>query len=126
LWSASLLTISDALDQVDPLTAACLRLPFFALVLIVIAAVRGDFQRQTATRSDMGVLALSGCFVLSSMTLFLLSADLAPAGTVAVLTSTAPIFAVPMAALLLGEKVTARVLAGVAACTAGILLASTA
>ena len=60
------------------------------------------------------------------MLLFLLAADLAPAGLVAVLTSTAPIFAVPMAHFLLKERITRRILGGTVACMIGILLASSA
>src|SRR5207237_680233 len=44
LWSAALLMISHALEEVEPLTAATLRLPFIALVLVASAAVRGDMR----------------------------------------------------------------------------------
>jgi drug/metabolite transporter (DMT)-like permease len=124
LWSSSLLMISDALEEVDALTAAALRLPFFALVLVVVATLRGDMGLRSAGNQALRTLALSGTLVLGSMLLFLISAELAPAGTVAILTSTAPIFAVPMSALLLREQVTRRVVAGTAACMVGILLAS--
>jgi drug/metabolite transporter (DMT)-like permease len=126
LWSAALLMISDAQEEVDPLTAATLRLPFFAIVLVLGAAVRGDLGAASVNLLDIGTLALSGTLVLSSMVLFLIAADLAPAGTVAVLTSTAPIFAVPMSHFLLKERVTRRVLGGTAACMLGIVLASSA
>ena len=95
LWSAALLTISDALEDVDPLTASALRLPFMAIVLLVMTTVRGDMHVRSVSRRDFGSLALSGSLVLSSMLLFLTAADLAPAGTVAVLSSTGPIFACP-------------------------------
>jgi drug/metabolite transporter (DMT)-like permease len=126
LWSASLLAISDALEEVDPLTAASLRLPFFAVVLVLGASLRGDLRPGSTSPADFGALALSGAMVVSSMVLFLVAADLAPAGTVAVLTSTTPIFAVPMAHVLLKERVTRRILGGTAACMLGILLASSA
>jgi len=126
LWSAALLTISDALEDVGPLTAATLRLPFFALVLVASAALRGDMRLNSISLLEFGTLALSGVLVLSSMLLFLLAADLAPAGLVAVLTSTSPIFAVPMAHFLLKERVTRRILGGTVACMIGIFLASSA
>jgi drug/metabolite transporter (DMT)-like permease len=126
LWSAALLTISDALEDVDPLTAASLRLPFMAVVLVVMTSVRGDMHVRSVTRRDFGSLALSGSLVLTSMLLFLTAADLAPAGTVAVLSSTGPIFAVPMAHFLLKEHVTQRVLTGTIACMLGVFLASAA
>jgi drug/metabolite transporter (DMT)-like permease len=126
LWSAALLMIADALEEVEPLTAATLRLPFFAIVLVLSATVRGDMRPGSTSLLDFGALALSGVMVLASMVLFLVAADLAPAGTVAVLTSTAPIFAVPMSYFLLKERITRRMLGGTAACMLGILLASSA
>lgn len=126
LWSAALLTISDALEDVDPLTAASLRLPFMALVLLAMTTLRGDMHLRSVSRRDFASLALSGSLVLGSMLLFLSAADLAPAGTVAVLSSTGPIFAVPMAHFLLKEHVTQRVLTGTIACMLGIFLASAA
>jgi drug/metabolite transporter (DMT)-like permease len=126
LWSVALLTISDALEEVGPLTAASLRLPAWALVLLLVTTVRGDMRLGSVSRQDLGTLALSGVLVLASMLLFLTAADLAPAGTVAVLTSTSPIFAVPMAHFMLKERVTRRILAGTVACMAGVFLASAA
>ena len=126
LWSAALLTISDALQEVGPLTAAALRLPFFALVLVLSAAIRGDMRVRSTSRADLVTLGLSGTLVLGSMLLFLAAADLAPAGLVAVLTSTSPIFAVPMAHFMLKEHVTRRVLGGTVTCMVGIVLASSA
>jgi drug/metabolite transporter (DMT)-like permease len=126
LWAAALLTISDALEKVGPVTAAGLRLPFFAVALVLNAGVRGDLALRSAGRHDMGTLALSGTLVLGSMLLFLAAADLAPAGLVAVLTSTSPMFAVPLAHFLLKERLTLRNLTGIAACMAGIVMASSA
>jgi drug/metabolite transporter (DMT)-like permease len=126
LWSAALLSIADALEDVSPLTAASLRLPFMAFVLVAVTAARGQLPLRSTSRSDLGTLALSGTLVLGSMLLFLTAADLAPSGTVAVLTSTAPIFAVPMAHFLLKERITRRVLAGTVACMTGVFLASAA
>ena len=63
LWSAALLMISDALEEVSPLTAATLRLPFFALVLVASAAVRGDMRVRSISRLEFGTLALSGALV---------------------------------------------------------------
>jgi len=121
-WSGSLLAVSDALDTVDAFTATLLRLPFMALALVLVIAVRGDLRRHAWNARDLRILTLSGAFVLGSMLLFLLSAELTSAGTVAVLTSTSPIFAVPLAFFVLKERVTPRVLGGTTACMAGIWL----
>src|SRR5215212_6986720 len=67
LWSAALLLIADALEEVEPLTAATLRLPFFAIVLVLSAAVRGDMRPGSTSLLDLGALVFSGALVLASM-----------------------------------------------------------
>jgi drug/metabolite transporter (DMT)-like permease len=122
LWSTSLLAVSDPLDSVDALTASALRLPFMAACLALVVLARGDVRRYRPSASELRSLAVSGAFVLASMVCFLTAAELASAGSVAVLTSTSPIFAVPLAFFLLHEQVSQRVLAGTAACMLGIWL----
>ena len=123
LWSASLLVVSEAMESVEALTATAIRLPFMALALGVIAGVRGD-HRQRATMRDFGLLALSRVLITGAMALFLLSAKLSSAGTVAVLTSTSPIFVAPLAHFFLNERLTLRVAGGTMTCIVGIWLAS--
>ena len=121
-WSTGLLAVSEALDSVEPLTATLLRLPFMALTLLAFVGVRGDLSLKGRSKDDVGTLAVSAVLVLGSTLLFLLSAKNASAGTVAVLTSTSPIFAVPLAVFFLKEQVTPRVIGGTAVCMAGIWL----
>ena len=121
-WSAGLLAVSEALESVEPLTATLLRLPFMALTLVLFVGLRGDLQLKGSSTRDVQTLAISAVLVLGSTLLFLLSAKLSSAGTVAVLTSTSPIFAVPLAFFVLKERVTPRILSGTAVCMAGIWL----
>ena len=122
LWTASLLTVSDALESVEALSATALRLPFMAFVLGVIAGSRGEHRRQS-TLADLRLLAISGALIAAATTLFLLAAKTTSGGTVAVLTSTSPIFVAPMAHAFLGERLTLRIAGGTATCMAGIWLA---
>jgi drug/metabolite transporter (DMT)-like permease len=122
LWAGSLLIVSHAMKSVDPLSATVLRLPFMAAAMLLVVLVRGDHRRHGWPGRDLNPLVLSGVMVLGSILLFLLSAKSAGAGTVAVLTSTSPIFAVPLAYFFLNEKITPRVAGGTAACMAGICL----
>jgi len=122
LWTASLLTVADALESVEALSATALRLPFMAFVLGVIAGSRGEHRRRS-TLADLRLLAISGALIAGATTLFLLAAKTTSAGTVAVLTSTSPIFVAPMAHAFLGERLTPRIAGGTATCMAGIWLA---
>jgi drug/metabolite transporter (DMT)-like permease len=122
LWTVSLLIVSAAMKGVDPLSATVLRLPFMAAAMVLLVFVRGDHRRHGWPGSDLPSLGLSGAMVLGSILLFLVSAKLSGAGTVAVLTSTSPIFAVPFAYFFLKEKITLRVAGGTAACMLGVCL----
>jgi drug/metabolite transporter (DMT)-like permease len=124
LWSVSLLVISEAMESVDALSAAAIRLPFMAVTLGAIATMRGEY-RQGVRAEDLKILLASGALVVGAMTLFLLSAKLSTAGTVAVLTSTSPIFVAPLAHFFLDERLTLRIGAGTLICMAGIWLATT-
>ena len=121
-WSIGLLAVSEALESVEPLNATILRLPFMAISLALVVGLRGDLRLRERSARDLQTLAISAVLVLGSMLLFLLSAKLASAGTVAVLTSTSPIFAVPLAYFFLKEHVTPRIVSGTAICMTGIWL----
>jgi drug/metabolite transporter (DMT)-like permease len=123
LWSASLLVVAEAMESVEALTATAIRLPFMALALLSIAAVRSDFREGLNAR-DARILAMSGVLVVGAMMLFLLSAKMSSAGTVAVLTSTSPIFVAPLAHFFLNERLTPRIATGTLTCMLGIWLAS--
>jgi drug/metabolite transporter (DMT)-like permease len=123
LWSSGLLVLTEALEGTDPLVAVTVRLPVMALSMVVLAVFRGDYARFGLAIDNLSVLGLSGCLALVSMFCFLLAADQSGAGTVAVLSSTSPIFVPLLAFVFLGERVTKRVAAGTALCVAGIWLA---
>jgi drug/metabolite transporter (DMT)-like permease len=123
LWSISLLVVSQAMESVEALTATAIRLPFMAIVLGAIVMFRGE-HRLGVRADDLRPLALSGALIVGAMTLFLLSAKLSNAGTVAVLTSTSPIFVAPLAHFFLKERLTPRIASGTLACMLGIWLAS--
>ena len=122
-WSASLLAVSRAMESVEPLTATAMRMPFMAVALVLFAASRGEHRQALAPR-DASMLALSGALIGASMLLFLAAAKLSDAGTVAVLTSTSPIFVAPLAHFFLSERLTPRIATGTMTCMLGIWLAS--
>ncbi|HWO73787.1 MAG TPA: DMT family transporter [Dehalococcoidia bacterium] len=122
LWSSGLLILTEALKDADPVFALGLRLPFMALAMIGLAAARGDYARFGFHAQDLRVVGFSGVLALLSMFCFIYAADQSEAGRVAVLTSTSPIFAAPLAWLLLRERVSRRVWAGTLLSMAGIWL----
>ena len=121
-WSAGLLSVSEVLESVEALTATLLRLIFMAATLLLFVGLKRELRIADRPAKDFQTLGVSSVLTLGSMLLFILSAKLASAGTVAVLTSTSPIFAVPLAHFLLKERVTPRIIAGTVICMGGIWL----
>jgi drug/metabolite transporter (DMT)-like permease len=125
-WSFAPVILKPSLDLVDPLVANTIRLPTACMVLVLMSVLsrRGGslghpfaFGRRTA-----GLLALAGlCNGLSSG-LWIAGLHEAGAAKAAALSSTAPIFAAPLAALVLRERLNANVLVGTGLTVVGVAL----
>lgn len=122
LWTASLMGVTNAMPSATPMAATALRMPFAAAVLLAMIGLRDEPRRLGNPRQDLRLLVVSGALVAASTLLFLLSAKLSPPASVAILTSTSPVFAVPLAYLFLKERVTPRVLQGTTMCVIGVWL----
>lgn len=122
-WAASLLLLKPALGTLDPITTQAVRLPLASLVLFATpwgwAAPR---QVLTADRSTLRRLALLGVITAGSSVLFVTSVKLADVAVAAVLSSSAPLFALPLGLIFLGERVTRSALAGTALAVTGVAL----
>ena len=123
LWGAGLLILADAMDSVDALAANALRMPFTGIFLAAIAGIRGEYRRSWQRR-DLTPIVLNGALIAVATLMFLIAVKEGSIATVAVLTSTSPIFAVPLAHFFLNEKVTLVTAAGVTTCMFGVWLAS--
>ena len=123
LWSIGLLILADAMESIDALAANALRMPFTAVFLASIAGVRGEHRRQWK-RQDLIPIFLNGALMAGATLLFLVAVKEGSVGGVAVLTSTSPIFAVPLAHFFLNERITLVTASGVTTCMIGVWLAS--
>ena len=75
------------------------------------------------TRADRSVLArvaLLGAITAASSVLFVTGVKLADVAVAAVLSSTAPLFAIPLGLIFLGERLTARAVLGTLVTVAGL------
>jgi len=122
-WAASLLVLKPALGTLDPVTAQSVRLPLAALVLFATPWGWGA-PRQVlgADRSTLWRVALLGIVTAGSSVLFVTSVKWADVAVAAVLSSTAPLFALPLGLIFLGERVTRSALAGTAFAVTGMAL----
>jgi drug/metabolite transporter (DMT)-like permease len=122
-WAFSISLLKLGLEGVDLILANGIRLPIATLVLLPMALG----QRKNIQPSKLGIREVSlGIFtgVLSfglGGILFLLAIQNAGAGKAAVLTSSAPLFGLPLSIIFLKESVTPRVLWGTGLAVSGLV-----
>ena len=124
LWAVSSVWLRPAAEGVQPVLVQALRLPPALLVTAAITAAAGHSLRPDRYgRRALGALLVSGVVGTGfGSLLFVVAVQEAGAARTAVLSSTAPLFGLPMAALMLGERVTWRIGLGTALSIAGIWL----
>jgi probable blue pigment (indigoidine) exporter len=122
-WSLSTVVQSKALAHSDPITVNLIRMPVAACVLLAASRGRANIPlRQFGGRTFL-FLAVIGIFGTGLASIAYLGAlKIAGAGRTAVLGATAPLFALPLSMLLLGERPGARAVAGTLLTVLGIAL----
>ena len=120
-WSVSAVLLSPALEHVDVWTASAIRAPLAGLVLWLFAARAGGLPgRAQVWGFPLLLIASTGLLNVLATVLFLASIDSAGAARAAVLTATAPVFAVPLAIVVLRERATWQLGLGTACSVAGV------
>jgi len=121
-WALSTNWLKAGIGDLDAIAAGTIRIVVNALVLLLAAGlvrgrprITGDGIRGAAPIALAGVLGIG----IGSL-LFIVAVKEAGAGRTAVLVSTQPLFALPIAVLFLREKVTPKVLLGTVLCLLGI------
>jgi DME family drug/metabolite transporter len=122
-WSLSTVVQSKALDHSDPITVNLVRMPVAACVLLVASRGRANIPlRQFGGRTFL-FLVLIGVFGSGLASISYLGAlKIAGAGRTAVLGATAPLFALPLSMLFLGERPGLRAMLGTLLTVLGIAL----
>lgn len=125
-WAAATIWLRGQQGDLDALGAASLRIPAAsAAVWITIAMTRGRAEQplRQLTRRSLAIVAAAGVLGtgLGSI-LFIYSVAEIGAAKTAFLTTSAPVFALPMGVAFLSEKLTPRTLLGTAVTIAGIWL----
>jgi drug/metabolite transporter (DMT)-like permease len=122
-WAISLLVLKPAMGSLDAVTAQAVRLPLAGLLLM--ATPWGWDAPAQITRAERGVLArvaLLGAVTAVSSVLFVTGVKLADVAVAAVLSSTAPLFAIPLGLIFLGERLTVRAILGTLVTVAGLAI----
>ncbi|MBI4012697.1 MAG: DMT family transporter [Candidatus Rokubacteria bacterium] len=124
-WGVSPVLMTPAIADIDPVSVQAVRLPFAALVLWVTPWARGTGRQVRVHFRAAGPLLLA-IGVLTALSAVSWVAGLKYAGITltTVLSSTSPLFAIPIGLAVFGERVSARAVAGTLLCLAGIALLS--
>ncbi len=123
LWTLGLLVLKWGLEDSDPLTGAFMRNVVAAAIYVGIGLSLGAKTAipKTGTRDWVIMIASAGFFTASTYTWNYALAN-TDAGRTAVLSSTAPVFALILAVLFLRERLNVIALAGTSAALVGTLL----
>ena len=125
-WATATIWLRGQQGDLDALGAASLRIPAAsAAVWATIAMTRGRGEQPLRIVTPRGIAVVSAAGVLGTglgSILFIYAVGEIGAARTAFLTTSAPIFALPMGVILLSEKINARTLLGTAVTIAGIWL----
>ena len=124
-WGAANVWLQHASSGFDAGAAGAVRLPVAALILIAAVSVQPDstFVRRAVPGRSMALLAVSGILTQGLATLFFIVAlGEIGSGQSAVLFSTSPLWALPLGAIFLRERITVWVAIGAAVSTGGVAL----
>ena len=122
-WAVSLLLLKPAMGSLDAVTAQAVRLPLAGLVLLATPWGWGAAtQMGRASRGVFLRVAFLGAVTAGSSVLFVTGVKLADVAVAAVLSSTAPLFAIPLGLIFLGERLTTRAVLGTIVTVAGLAL----
>jgi drug/metabolite transporter (DMT)-like permease len=124
-WATATVWLRGQQGNLDAIGAASLRIPAASMaVWLTIAMTRsGERPLRELTGRSIAIVSVAGLLGtgLGSI-LFIYSVEHIGAAKTAFLTTSAPVFALPMGVLFLSEKLTARVLLGTLVTIAGIWL----
>ncbi|HEX2286644.1 MAG TPA: DMT family transporter [Mycobacterium sp.] len=122
IWATTFVVSEDALVTTSPAVLTILRFVLAAVTLVPLALCLGSAMRTIVTRPIGMLLGLTG--VATYYGLQNLGLLYTTAGTAALLQAVLPIATALLAAVFLGERVTHRVVVGLALGTAGVALVS--
>jgi drug/metabolite transporter (DMT)-like permease len=124
-WAAATVWLRGAQGNLDALGAASLRIPAASLAVIATLAVTTNGERplRQLTPRSVAIVAVAGLLGTGlGSVLFIYAVEETGAARTAFLTTSAPLFALPMGVIFLAEKLTSRVLLGTVVTLAGIWL----
>ena len=121
-WATGTIVLNFSMTELDPIVASAIRMPFMVFVLLIIAFLKKDTRKAWYPgRRSLMILALAGILGIGlGGMLFLVGIKYAKPARTAILSSTAPLFGMPLSVLILRERITLKMVAGTILCIIGI------
>ena len=124
-WSLATVLLRGQQGNLDAVGAASLRIPAASLAVMTTVAVtmNGEAPLRAVTRRSIAIVALAGVLGTGvGSVLFIYAVEHLGAARTAFLTTSAPVFALPMGMVFLSERLTPRIALGTLVTIAGIWL----
>jgi DME family drug/metabolite transporter len=120
-WAVSVVMMKPPLQEIEALTAQAVRLPVASALLWLTPWARGaGTALRDAGRGPLARLVVLSIVTAGSSVLFAAGLKYAGVAIGAVLSSTAPLFALPLGVIFLGERVSVSMVGGALLAVAGI------
>ncbi len=120
-WAVSTVLLKPALAETDAVTAQAIRLPLASAALWLTPWARAAPRALALSSRGARVrIVVLGALTSVSSVMFVAGVKHAGVAVASVLSSTAPMFAIPLAVIFLGERLTPHALLGIAITIAGI------
>lgn len=122
-WAVATIWLRVVAGDLPALALSAVRIPSGAGFLLLVVRLRGPFDFLRGGWRALGLLAISGVAGsgIGSL-LYIVAVQRSGAGLAALLSSTSPLWVLPLAALFLHERLTIRLLTGAGFAVAGIAL----
>ena len=122
-WGVSVVALRVPLAEIDALTAQLVRLPLAAALLWAMPWAWRDVPALARAGTAVAVrLTVLGALTAVSSVMYVLSIKHAGVAVATVLSSTAPLFAVPLGVVFLGERLPPVALVGAAVAVVGVVV----
>ena len=122
-WAVSTVMMKPPLREIEPLTAQAIRLPLASVLLWLTPWTRGaGAALRNGGRGPLVRIGVLSMVTAASSVLFVASLKYAGVAVGAVLSSTAPLFAIPLGVAFLGERVSLSTVVGALVAVAGIVV----
>jgi drug/metabolite transporter (DMT)-like permease len=120
-WAISVVALKVPLAEMDAITAQAIRLPMAGLLLWATPWAWDAAARvRRGGRATVGIIVALSLLTAVSSVMFVAGVKYAGVAMTTVLSSTAPMFAIPLGMIFLGERLTTAAILGTITAVAGI------